>query len=73
MLIRQQAHLAAAIGSAHPWALNRDPPAAKGHLTRLVAVTDRTALQVVATPRTDNLDDLFFQKLREHPKPNPDR
>ncbi len=41
----------------------RRPPAAKGHLTRLVTVTDRAALRVVATPRADNLGDRFFQKL----------
>ncbi len=73
MLIRRKRDLPGAISGANARPLDRDPTATESHLTRLMTMTDRATIGIMAAPRTNNRGDFFFHQLRQHTQPNPDR
>src|ERR1035441_4912628 len=72
MLIGRQRHLTLAVRSPGPRPLDPNPAATQGHLTRLMAVTNRGPIEIVAALRPDDLLDLLFHQLRQHTEPDTD-
>jgi hypothetical protein len=62
--------LALSVGAAHPRALDRQTPAAEGHLAALPPVAVSCPLGVVPSPRADDLLDLLVHQLAEHAEPD---
>src|SRR5271155_1406996 len=70
--IGRQRHLVLPVGAPSPWTLHSDPPAAQGHLSVFVAMTDSGALFDRCMLCADDLIELGLHHLAEHTQPDAD-
>jgi hypothetical protein len=72
VLVGREPHLRGTVGRSHPRSLDRDAPAAERHLADLMAVTHRDPISDVPAFRADDVDNLLFQQLGQHARPDTD-
>ena len=72
MRVRLQWQLAATVDAADARSFDLHASAAQRHLARLVPVTYRAPLPVMAALRAHDLDDLFFHQLGQHSQADTD-